>query len=107
MSKNKMRSKEEILGNISSESDYIDIAEALLDIRDILNERMSKGVEVHRVAEEVIKDAAIKVGDGIVCEYCGELMPASDIYYVQKAGREKIKHVCKNCISFVEKLKKE
>lgn len=51
MPKGKMRSKEEILGNISSESDYIDIVEALLDIRDILDERMS-GIEISGIVEE-------------------------------------------------------
>jgi len=89
MKENKMRSKESIMGTTMSDdvsSIQTSILEALLDIRDILNERMSKGAEVHRVAEEVIKDAAIKLGYEIVCEYCGELMPASDIYYVQKAG---------------------
>jgi len=115
MSENKMRSKKEILRGIFNKLDdenisinIYNLVIVLTDIRDILNEWMSKGGDVHRVAEEVIKDAAIKVGDEIVCEHCGELMPASDIYYVLEAGhKKKIEHVCKNCISFVDKLKKE
>jgi len=40
------------------------------------------------------------------CDSCGNLIPSMDIYYVRKAGKQKIECVCKNCISFVKKLGK-
>ena len=48
MPENKMRNKEEVLKGTS----YSGVLEALLDIRDILDERMSKGIGISGVGEE-------------------------------------------------------
>jgi len=39
------------------------------------------------------------------CDSCGKLVPEEDIYYVTGAGKQKVERVCKNCLSFVKKLR--
>jgi len=39
------------------------------------------------------------------CDSCGKLVPVNDIYFVRKVGSKRIENVCKNCISFVKKIK--
>ena len=60
MSKNKMRSKEDILGlarteyDVFSEGIQAGILEAFLDIRNILDKRMVKSIEISGEIEEAI-----------------------------------------------------
>jgi len=61
MSKGEMRSKEEILEAVIKKFVSTEVGaimgtlEALLDIRDILDERMPKGIEISGGIEETIK----------------------------------------------------
>jgi len=63
MSKGKMKSKEELLEQVNkyinlelvSKANQLSTLEALLDIRDILDERMPKGIEISGEIEETIK----------------------------------------------------
>ena len=41
------------------------------------------------------------------CDSCGKLVSVKDIYLIRKVGSKRIENICKNCISFVNKIKGE
>ena len=90
MSKNKMRSKDEIRGvlstaikkggnEVATELIMVEILEAFLDIRNILDERMVKSIEISGEIEEMKDSEVTMLGRPVVNVRTGKRVKREDL----------------------------